>query len=291
MKKFHILKKYPPFETVSTNIEQYMIQPGNLPDVNLLRTLFSLIDLTTLEVTDTEKKVILICEKVNHFKELYPDIPNVASICIYPSLVETVRRTLKAQEVGITSVTGGFPSSQTSIEVKELETEIVLLDGATEADMVMSVGSFRNGNIGEVYEEIVTIKKIMGKRHLKIILETGALSPEEVWHASLLAMEAGADFIKTSTGKFNPAATPEAVLIMCQAIREYFKASGKQTGIKPAGGIATSAEACIYYQIVKGILGDEWLQPELFRIGASRLANNLLAEIHKTEGKPFAAYF
>ncbi len=255
-----------------------------------LKTIFGLIDLTTLDVTDTVEKVERLCQKVNNLENNYPGMQNVAAICVYPALVATVRKALSISGVQIASVAGGFPASQTPIELKIKEAEIAVGLGATEIDIVMSVGKFIENKYQEVFEEIVSIKKSIGDAHLKVILETGALLHEQIYTASLLAMEAGADFIKTSTGKFSPAATPEAVEIMCLAINEFHCNNSKEIGIKPAGGISTTDDAIIYYSLVKKILGNEWLDKKLFRIGASRLAGNLLQEISKIEGKPFSGF-
>lgn len=257
-----------------------------------LQLLFSCIDLTSLEVTDDTAKIRSMCEKVNGLKEAFPDMPSVASVCVYPSLIEVVKSTLTNKKMGITSVAGGFPSSQTSIEVKELETEIALLDGANEIDIVMSVGKFLAGKHREVSSEIKSIKSLMKKAHLKVILETGCLGSEEaVYQASLLALEAGADFIKTSTGKVNPAASPEAMYAMCIALKEYQKQSGQIRGIKPAGGIAETQDAMVYLGILKALCGEEWQTPKYFRLGASRLANHLLNDWSKLKGIEFKPYF
>lgn len=294
MKASDILKDYPSFDDLqskSVALESILKNAIQYKTEEHLKTIFSLIDLTSLDVTDTTKKVADMCKKVNSFNESYPDMANVASICIYPALVDTVKHELMAKRVGITSVIGGFPASQTYIEVKELETEIAVLEGATEVDIVMSVGKFLEGKYKKVAREINDISKVLSKAHLKVILETGALSNDQVFLASLLAIRAKADFIKTSTGKFSPAATPMAVYTMCLAIKAQYMQSGKMIGIKPAGGIATAEDALAYYAIVKEVLGDEWLDARYFRIGASRLANNLLEDIALIEGKEFAPHF
>jgi len=247
-----------------------------------LKTLFSLIDLTSLNTEDNSTRIKSICEKINDFKNHYNEIPNVAAICIYPSMVSYVKKNLAASGIEIASVGGGFPSSQTFLEVKIDECKRAIDAGATEIDIVLSVGAFFEKNYEYCFKEIKDIKSAIGDNHLKVILESGALrSPQEIWEASILAMEAGADFIKTSTGKQSPAATTDAVYIMTKAIREFYEARGKKIGIKPAGGIATPEDALAYFAIVKENLGDEWLNPKLFRIGASRLANNLLTEIYQ----------
>jgi deoxyribose-phosphate aldolase len=253
-----------------------------------LKILFSLIDLTSLNTQDTKGHIIGICEKVNEFPSSFPGIPNVGAVCVYPSLVPTVKKHLAAEHVGIASVAAGFPSSQTFIRIKEEESRMAVESGATEIDIVISVGSFLEQDYGFVSDEISVIKETLGHAKLKVILETGLLSGgSEIYNASMISLEAGADFIKTSTGKVQPAATPEAVYIMCHAIKDHFEKTGKTAGIKPAGGIGTADQAMEYAGIVKSVLGDEWLDPSRFRIGASRLANQLLSEIIRLEsGKP-----
>jgi deoxyribose-phosphate aldolase len=245
-----------------------------------MKLAFSCIDLTTLGADDTQEKGRLLAEKVSLFPRHFIELPNVAAICVYPTLVKTVRENLKNPKVALASVSAGFPSSMTYIEVKELETAMSISAGADEIDIVISLGTFLEGNFTEVSKEISRLKVTCGKVHLKVILETGALkSAGNIWKASILAMRAGADFIKTSTGKMEPAATPEAALVMCSAIKEYYLKTGRKVGFKAAGGIVESADALYYVAIVRETLGEEWLNPGLFRIGASRLANNLLTSI------------
>jgi deoxyribose-phosphate aldolase len=241
---------------------------------------FSCIDLTTLGAEDTQEKGRLLAEKVSLFPRHFIELPNVAAICVFPTLVKTVSKNLKNPNVALASVSAGFPSSMTFIEVKELETAMAISAGADEIDIVISLGTFLEGNFTEVSKEISKLKVACGKVHLKVILETGALkSAENIWKASILAMQAGADFIKTSTGKMEPAATPEAAWVMCSAIKEYYLKTGRKVGFKAAGGIVESADALYYVAIVRETLGEEWVNPSLFRIGASRLANNLLTSI------------
>lgn len=245
-----------------------------------LKQCFGFIDLTTLNSSDTQAKGKKFAENVNSFPATYKDMPNVAAICVYPSLVETVRKNLNIKSVKIAAVAAGFPSSQTFIDVKTLETSLTVKQGADEIDIVISLGTFLEGNYQKVGEEIKAIKKACGDAHLKVILESGSLpGPEAVYKASMISMEAGADFIKTSTGKTDPPATPEAVFVMCHAIKDYFAKTGKKIGLKPAGGIVTATDALTYYLIVKEILGQDWLSPEWFRLGASKLANNLIHDI------------
>ncbi len=253
----------------------------------ILKKLFNSIDLTTLNATDSIESVTKFVNKVNAFETAYPEMPSVAAICVYPNFAPVVKQNLKVDKVNRAVVSAGFPASQTFIEIKVTETSMAMDLGANEIDIVISVGEMLNGNDQLVFNEIKRIKEACSENvHLKVILETGALkTPELIWKASIIAMEAGADFIKTSTGKMNPAATPEAAYVMCKAIKAYYEKTGRMVGLKPAGGIAESHEAVIYYQIVKEILGDKWLNNEWFRIGASRLANNLLSDILKIEGK------
>lgn len=250
--------------------------------------LFHCIDLTTLNTTDSDESVMRFTEKVNKFDEEFPDLKNVAAICVYPNFAQVVKDTLEVEGVHIACVSGGFPSSQTFTEVKVAETALALADGANEIDIVISVGAFLSEDYETMCEEIMEIKETCKDRHLKVILETGALkSASNIKKASILSMYAGADFIKTSTGKMQPAATPEAAYVMCQAIKEYHELTGNKTGFKPAGGINTVHDALVYYTIVKEVLGEEWLNNELFRLGTSRLANLLLSEIKGEEMKFF----
>lgn len=260
------------------------IAGSRLSETETLKKCFSLIDLTTLNTTDGYERGKQFAEKVSGFNERYPGMPNVAAICVYPTLVPAVKENLTADTVKLAAVAAGFPSSQTYIDIKLSECEMTIAQGADEIDVVISVGSFLEGDYYTVFSELQQIKEVAGDTHVKVILETGALrSAEEILLASFLAMEAGADFIKTSTGKLEPAATPEAVYIMCKAIKEFHEKTGKKVGIKPAGGVVTSQDALIYYTIVEELLGSEWLYPGLFRLGASRLANNLLSDILESE--------
>ncbi|MEG2573580.1 MAG: deoxyribose-phosphate aldolase, partial [Bacteroides sp.] len=242
------------------------------------RLLFNCIDLTTLNTTDSEEKVMNFTEKVNQFDEQFADMKNVAAICVYPNMAGIVHDTLEVDSVNIAAVAAGFPSSQTFIEVKIAETAMALMEGATEIDIVISVGKFLAGDYETMCDEIQEIKDTCKDRHLKVILETGALiNASNIKKASILAIYAGADFIKTSTGKQQPAATPEAAYVMCEAIKEYYELTGNKIGFKPAGGLNTVNDALIYYSIVKEILGEEWLNNKYFRLGTSRLANLLLS--------------
>ena len=247
----------------------------------------NLIDLTSLNGTDTEAEITAMVKKVNEFDSHFPDLENVAAICVYPAMVSVVKSNL-TEDVGIASVSAGFPASQTFIEVKVAETAMAVLEGATEIDVVISIGKFLEGKFDEVFEELEELKASCRNAHLKVILETGALkNAANIKKASVLSMQAGADFIKTSTGKIPVAATVEATYIMCTAIKEWFEKTGEKVGYKPAGGIVTTEDAVKHYTLVKQILGDEWLNNESFRFGASRLANNLLTTIKKEEIKYF----
>jgi len=247
----------------------------------------SQIDLTSLNGTDTHAEIIGMVNKVNNFKANFPQLPNVGAICVYPALVPVVKEHLR-ENIGIAAVSAGFPASQTFIEVKVAETAMCVMEGATEIDVVISIGKFLEGNYEEVYEELTEIKSACREAHLKVILETGALqSAANIKKASILAMAAGADFIKTSTGKIPVAATVEATYIMSQAIKEWNEKTGVKVSYKPAGGIVTTEDAVKHYTLVKEILGNEWLNNTCFRFGASRLANNLLSSIEGKEVKYF----
>ena len=256
--------------------------------VEVKKLLFNCVDLTTLKTTDSEESVLKFTEKVNEFEDKYPDIKNVAAICVYPNMARIVSESLEVEEVGIACVSAGFPSSQTFIEIKVAETAMALHEGATEIDIVISVGKFLSGDYEGMCDEIEELKATCGDKHMKVILETGALgSASNIKKASILAMYSGADFIKTSTGKEKPAATPEAAYVMCQAIKEYFTETGRMVGFKPAGGLNTVQDALTYYSIVKEVLGEKWLNNHYFRLGTSRLANLLLSDILGEETKFF----
>ena len=275
-------------EQVKQEMEQLLsahFEENNTTEV--YKRCFNSIDLTSLKETDTEEEIRSMVEKVNNFEENFPDIPNVGAICVFPSMVSTVKATL-TEPIGIAAVSAGFPASQTFIEVKVAETAMCVMEGATEIDVVISVGKFLAGKYDEVFEELTEIKSACRDAHLKVILETGALkTAANIKKASILAMAAGADFIKTSTGKIPVAATPEATYIMCTAIKDWNEKTGAKVGYKPAGGIATAEDAVKHYTLVKEILGDEWLNNKLFRFGTSSLANKLLSSIRQEEVKYF----
>ena len=257
-------------------------------NIDVKKQIFHCIDLTSLRCTDTEESIMKFTEKVNEFVDKYPDLDNVAAICVYPNMAEIVSDTLEADDVKIACVSGGFPSSQTFMEVKVAETAMALHTGAEEIDIVMPVGKFLCGDYEGMCDEIGELKDICGEKPLKVILETGALlTASNIKKAAILAMYSGADFIKTSTGKEAVSATPEAALVMCEAIREYYKETGRKVGFKAAGGIDTIKKALAYYTIVKEVLGEEWLNNGLFRIGTSRLTNLLLSDITGEEIKFF----
>ena len=244
------------------------------------------VELTTLKTTDSEESVLRFTERVNAFEDAYPDLPHVATICVYPCYAKIVSQSLEVEGVEVACVSGSFPSSQALIEIKTVETALALKDGATEIDIVMSVGKFLSGDYDTVIDEISELKAICGEHKMKVILETGLLpSASDIKKASLLAMYAGADYIKTSTGKEKPAATPEAAYVMCQAIKEYYDKTGIQIGFKPAGGLNTVHDALVYYTIVKEVLGEKWLTNQWLRLGTSRLANLLLSEVVGEEVK------
>ena len=252
-------------------------------NVEVYKFCYSTIDLTTLSCNDSVESVTEFTRKAVEFYDKYPHIPNVASICIYPAFVETVGLAAGESPMRITSVTGGFPASQTYIEVKALETAMAVENGADEIDIVMNVGKMLTGAYDEAASEVELLRGETQDVVLKVIIESGALkTPELIRKASLLAMFAGTDFIKTSTGKIDVAATPEAAVVMCHAIRDYYEKTGRKVGFKAAGGVRTAEDAALYYTIVEEILGKEWLDTALFRIGASSAANNLISAI---EGK------
>lgn len=257
-------------------------------NLEVKKFLMGTVELTTLKTTDSEDSVLAFTERVNQFDEQYPELPHVATICVYPCFAKTVSETLEVDGVEIACVSGSFPSSQALIEVKVAETALAIKDGATEIDIVMPVGKFLSGNYEEVADEISELKNVCGEKKMKVILETGCLkTAANIKKASILSMYAGADYIKTSTGKLEPAATPEAAYVMCQAIKEYYDKTGIQIGFKPAGGLNTVMDAITMYTIVKEVLGEKWLTNQWFRMGTSRLANLLLSEVVGHETKFF----
>jgi deoxyribose-phosphate aldolase len=275
-----------PFTSLQLKGETALLveKAGRLRSPDLLKTVFSCIDLTTLNMTDTVSGVAAFTQKVNAFGKQFPGIPNVGAICVYPNMASVVRENLAVETVQIAAVAGGFPSSMTYAILKEEEARLALIDGADEIDIVLPLWAFLEENYAYCQTEIRGIKRAMGDAHLKVILESGVIKdPEAIWKASLLSLEAGADFIKTSTGKMPVAATPEAAVIMCHALKYWWENTGERRGFKPAGGIVTTNDALVYTSIVKEILGEEWMNNRLFRIGASRLANHLLSDISGVE--------
>jgi deoxyribose-phosphate aldolase len=250
--------------------------------VQALKLALSMIDLTTLEGQDTRGKVTQLCQKAIHLRDSLPGLPHVAAVCVYPTMVGVARRALAGHGIRVASVATAFPSGMAPLSVKLEETRMAVQEGADEVDMVISRGAFLEGNFQYVFDEIVAIKEACGPAHLKVILETGELGTlDRVRRASALAMHAGADFIKTSTGKVQPAATLPVTLVMLQAIRDHYHATGRRIGMKPAGGIAKAKLALHYLVMLRETLGQDWLTPDLFRFGASSLANDILMQIEK----------
>lgn len=242
--------------------------------------LLNSVELTTLKTDDSEDSVMQFIERVNKFDDVYPELGHVATVCVYPCFASICHDTLENDDIEIACVSACFPSSQSFIEVKIAETSLALHDGATEIDIVQSVGKFLAGDYETVADEIAELKAVCGDHKMKVILETGCLkTASNIKKASILAMYAGADYIKTSTGKLEPAATPEAAYVMCQAIKEYYDVTGIQIGFKPAGGMKTVEDTLIYYTIVKEVLGEKWLNNKMFRLGTSNCANKLLSDI------------
>lgn len=276
-------------EQVATTVKRIIDEKLSENDNDeVKRFLLGSVELTSLKPTDNDLSIIKFTERVNQFSDEYNDLPHVATVCVYPCFASAVSTALQVDGVGIACVSGSFPSSQALIEVKIAETALAIKDGATEIDIVQSVGKFLAGDYESVADEISELKDICGDVPLKVILETGLLgSASNIKKASLLAMYSGADYIKTSTGKETPAATPEAAYVMCQAIKEYYQTTGIQIGFKPAGGMKTVRDALIYYTIVKEVLGEQWLTNKWLRLGTSSLANLLLSEVTGKEVQYF----
>lgn len=262
----------------------------NFTTPQVLKDCFSMMDLTSLKTQDTDASIQKLVEKVNAFKSSYPDFPNPASICVFSNFAKLVKETKTADDVHVTVVSACFPSSQSFLQVKLKECELAVLDGADEVDIVLSLNAFMSGDYEKAAAEIAAVRKCIDdaaakqgrKVTLKVILETGLLvTPERIANASFLAMEAGADFIKTSTGKVDVNATPVAAYVMCECIAAYYRQTGIKVGFKPAGGMSTAADAACYYSIVATVLGKDWLNKDYFRLGVSRMANNLLSEVEQ----------
>lgn len=273
---------------VAAEVKKIVEKAGQYANSDVYQFLFSSIDLTTLSTTDTQTSVAQFVKRVNDFDNDYPQFKNVAAICVYSNFAEIVRSNLEVSGVDIAVVAGGFPSSQTFTEVKVADAALAVAGGANEVDIVMNLGYYLDNNYAELSDEIIEIKHAIRDAKLKVILETGALkSAEDIKRASILSLYSEADFIKTSTGKIYPGASLEAAWVMCQCIKEYYEKTGRKVGFKVAGGIRTTEEAVQYYAIVKEVLGDEWLNQDLFRIGASSLANSLLSSMLGEEIKYF----
>ena len=272
-------------QQVSTLLKEHL-QENNTKEVK--KFLFNSVELTTLKTTDSEDSVLRFVEKVNKFDQEYSELGHVATVCVYPNFAKICYECLENDHVEIACVSGSFPSSQTFLEVKIAETALAIKDGATEIDIVMPVGKFLAEDYEGVCDDIAELKAICGDKSMKVILETGCLkTASNIKKASILAMYAGADYIKTSTGKLEPAATPEAAFVMCQAIKEYYDKTGIQIGFKPAGGMKTVEDALTYYTIVKEVLGEKWLTNKWLRLGTSSLANKLLSDILEKDIKFF----
>ncbi len=276
-------------EAVRNAVKQLIAEKVHENDTaEVKKFLMGSVELTSLKTTDSDESILALTEQVNRFDETYPALPHVATLCVYPCFARTVAESLEVDGVEIACVAGNFPSSQALTEIKVAETALALKDGATEIDIVMPVGKFLSGDYEGVADEIGELKAVCGDKKLKVILETGCLkTASNIKKAAIIAMYAGADYIKTSTGKLEPAATPEAAYVMCQAIKEYYDQTGIQIGFKPAGGLNSVMDALIYYTIVKEVLGKEWLTNQWFRLGTSRLENMLLSEVIGKETKFF----
>lgn len=275
-------------EMVKKEVSKIISKAKEYATPEVYQFLFSSIDLTTLSTTDTQTSVTRFVQRVNDFDNDYPQFKNVAAICVYSNFAEIVKTNLEVSGVDIAVVAGGFPSSQTFTEVKVADAALAVAGGANEVDIVMNLGYYLDENYEELTDEIVEIKHAIKDAKLKVILETGALEKaEDIKRASILSMYSEADFIKTSTGKIYPGASLEAAWVMCSCIKEYYEKTGRKVGFKAAGGVRTAEEAVNYYAIVKEVLGDEWLNQDLFRIGASSLANNLLSAMVGNDVKYF----
>ncbi|NLJ44551.1 MAG: deoxyribose-phosphate aldolase [Bacteroidales bacterium] len=283
-----LIKKCPSEAEIKKGLKSVESMSAEAPDKHLLMNLLNSIDLTSLNTVDNKSSILQLTGRVNSFSGRFSNIPNVAAICVYPNFVQVVKEKLKVKNVKIASVAGAFPTSQSFRILKISECKMAVEDGADEIDMVIPVGAFMGKDYESVAEEILEIKEAIGDKTLKVIIESGLLGDNElIFQASMIAMDAGADFIKTSTGKTSVSATPEAAYVMCQAILNFYSETGIRVGFKAAGGIVSTNDALMYYNIVKHCLGDEWLSNKLFRIGASRLANNVLADLSGTRNDYF----
>jgi deoxyribose-phosphate aldolase len=275
-----LIRLCPSENEIKKGLKDVLSDTSVVSDKQVLMTILSIIDLTSLNTTDNKSHIIHLTGKVNSFPSKYPGIPNVAAICVFPNFTNVVKEKLTAKNVKIAAVAGSFPTSQTFRVIKVAECKMAIDVGADEIDIVIPVGAFLGNDFAMVADEIREIKAAIGEKQLKVIVESGLFgNPEQIFKASMIAMDAGADFIKTSTGKTNVSATPEAAYVMCRSISDFYSETGIRVGFKPAGGIASADDALIYYRIVKNCLGNDWLNSKLFRIGASRLANNIISEI------------
>jgi deoxyribose-phosphate aldolase len=279
------LSSVPAIDEVGVNERVARFQTRSIKSaskIEALKLILSMIDLTTLEGQDTRGKVQQLCQKAIHLHDAMPNLPHVAAVCVYPTMVGVARKALGDLDINVASVATAFPSGQAPLSVKLEDTRMAVADGASEIDMVISRGEFLAGNYAMVFDEIIAVKEACGDAHLKVILETGELGTlDRVRRASELAMHAGADFIKTSTGKIQPAATMQVTLVMLHAIRDYYYATGRMVGMKPAGGISTAKLAVHYLVMLRETLGSAWMTPEWFRFGASSLANDVLMQLQK----------
>jgi len=275
-----LIKSCPSETEVRRGLPKLLTTVPQIPGKHLLMDLLNCIDLTTLNPTDTKTKVLQLTGKVNSFQGRYSNIPNVAGICVFPNFAPVVKEKLTAKNVKVVAVAGSFPYSQTFRSIKVSESKMAVDAGADEIDIVLNIGAFMMGDYDTVISEISEIKSVIGDRTLKVIIESGNLeSVEQIYKASIVAMDAGADFIKTSTGKIGISATPEAAYVICKAISYFYNETGIQVGFKAAGGIVSASDAITYHHIVNSCLGPKWLTNKYFRLGASRLANNILSEI------------
>jgi deoxyribose-phosphate aldolase len=283
-----LIKKCPSETDIKKGLKSAVPLSAGTQDRHLLMNLLNSIDLTSLNTADNRSSILQLTGRVNSFSGRFSNIPNVAAICVFPNFVQVVKEKLTVKNVKIASVAGAFPSSQTFRILKISECKMAVEDGADEIDIVLPVGSFMGKDYESVAEEILEIKDAIGNKTLKVIIESGLLSDNElIFKASMIAMDAGADFIKTSTGKTPVSATPGAAFVMCKAIQNFYNETGIKVGFKAAGGIVNTSDALTYYHIVKHCLGEEWLTNNLFRIGASRLANNVLADLSGTTNDYF----
>lgn len=275
-----LIKKCPSESEIKKGLKKLSFDSPIVADKHLLMSILNVVDLTSLNTTDNKSQILHLTGKVNSFSGKYSNIPNVAAICVFPNFVTVVKEKLTAKSVKIAAVAGAFPTSQTFQSIKISECKLAVEAGADEIDIVIPVGAFLGNDFAKVADEIREIKQAVGDKTLKVIVESGLLGTyEQIFNASMIAMDAGADFIKTSTGKISVSATPETAFVMCRAISNFYSETGIKVGFKAAGGIVNPNDAVTYYQIANHCLGADWMNNTLFRIGASRLANNILSDI------------